>query len=262
MANDKFENSEKLKKEAYELEQKRVAAETERYRKELSDQRILKFEDYLAKVRRSCVTKDEKGNDVLLWDKVLHEAHRYIHSGQESYNDWRSAMMSLLALYSLMVDAASGSIKSTLAPSVLTKLVGVREQALYPLRDKIMDKLRGEPRVDIPAMVHDVAMGDDNKLQIAPLKGIDGRSTQFTGADMQTVDLNPTFRSLVSLWLKDQGYEPGVEDGTYVNKAHGTADYNKVLTKEKFNELKDDKTHGLDAFLEENVELQFSPSPR
>ncbi|MGC1182863.1 hypothetical protein [Legionella sp.] len=224
---------------------------TRKHRQELRNLREQQDADNLSNLSKKRVKTDKQGQEISLWDELAHKADEAVHSEQHAYHDWRAAMMSLLAMYSLLVKAVSEELDVKIKPPITVLKQLVREEVLYPLKDRIVDAVRGQPRVDLPKLIHSVTMSDDNKLMIDDVK---------CAGSKPIPEFNPAFRTLVSLWLNDQGYEPAAEDTYTTNDAHKTE-----LTKERFEELKNSKEFGLNTFLEENVNLQFkdstSPTP-
>lgn len=251
MSEGKFEEKAQVK-EDMQKELLKEATERDLTASQILKEKILAdrqawWQEYMADLER----KGKNREGVTLWEQLDHEADKVLHAEQHAYNDWRSAMMSLLALFSLMVKAGSHSLETVVAQNeMITSARLAARAALVQVKDKILDTLRGNPRVDLPALIHDVKMTDDNKIDFGALKRSD---------DLQsTPTLNEGFQTLIALWLHDQGYEPGSIENTYV-----TADENKtLLTKEKFLELKNSPEHGLNKFLEETVDLEFREGPR
>lgn len=160
--------------------------------------------------------------------------------------------------------------------SLRATIASIPKQALNPFviknalvefahtgKDKIVDKLRGDPRINIPTLVHDVSMDENNQLQIGGFKTAN-KGTDFNVLNEkqeEVASLKNEFDTLVKLWLNTNHYMK-MNDGTYVNNDADSPDYNKVLTKEKFEELKNDAEHGLNHFLETNSDVRFSPGAK
>lgn len=215
-------------------------------RGKLQEQRMARDLDALAALKEKGFTTDERGNKITLWQDALHAAEKAINAEQNAYNDWRSAMMALLSMYAKMVKAISHRFEEARRPYTDKIVQTIREGVLYPLKDKIMDKIKGDPDIKLDTLVHDIKMSEDNKLMIGDIK-CDGAQPD--------PGFKPAVATLVGIWLRDQGYELAPDD-TYV-----TADDNKtVLTAEKFKELKEDETNGLDAFIKANTKLESRPT--
>lgn len=237
-----------IKKQAEEKATLDALSAAQKYRNDMASRRMQHDEDVEKELKEKGFTLDERGNQVTLWKKLMRTADHAINEGQHAYQDWRSSMLSLLEIYSQLLKAISQSRDELLSPVTKTMKQMFREQVFYPLKDKIMDAIRGEPRGDLPTLVHDLSMSDDNKLKIGEIKFGDDSRPDSPG------EFNNAFATLVTLWLKDHDYELAA-DNTFV-----TADAHKtVLTKEKFEELKDDKDKGLNAFLGLNTQLEFRP---
>lgn len=208
--------------------------------------------DRIGKLRQGGYTKDEHGQQVTLWENVLRQAERAIHSEQNSYNDWRSAMMSLLTMYSGMVKASNQASSEWLAPTFTQIKQVVRDSLAIPLKDKFLDFLKGDPKVDLPLLIHKTTLTDDNKLDL-------GLSS--SDANEMSEELKRSFEMLVDLWLVDNGYSakeagPG-EDKEAVKGIYVKSGTDEVLTKDAFVKLKEDEEHGLDQFLNADTKLRF-----
>ncbi|EHL30157.1 hypothetical protein [Legionella drancourtii] len=242
-----------IKKNAEEHAMQATLIAKQKLRNDEANRRMRSDEDLDKELKDKGFTTDERGNMITLWKKLMREAERAINEGQHAYNDWRSSMMSLLELCSLFLKALSQSRDELLNPVTKIMKQTFREQVLYPLKDKIMDAIRGQPRGDLPTLVHDLTMSDDNKLKIGEITFGDG--SRPTSDDPNNLEkFNNAFATLVTLWLKDNGYELAA-DNTFVT----TDEHQTVLTKEKFEELKDDEGNGLNAFLDLNTQLEFRP---
>lgn len=258
MAND-YDDERNVKtanaKKAIQDEALRIATAKEidaatSYRKQLEDARQKADMDAFAKLKKEGSTYDKDGREITPWDKLMEKTEQVLHSEQHAYNDWRSAMMSLLSLYAMFVDAAHHSLEVLMSPLTIAIKQGLRDKGLIPLKDKVMDFIRGDHRVDLPALVQNVTLSDDNKLDFGTLnRANDGIALEGTSTE--------GFRTLVTLWLNDVGYEPANEEGMYVTKDEPRT----ILTKERFNELKSSDVNGLNKFLEESIELEVKSSP-
>lgn len=238
---------ETIKKIAEQKAEQDALNAAQKYRNDMVHRRLALDADNAQKLKEKGYTTDERGNKTTLWEKLDRAADSAINEGQHAYQDWRSSMMSLLELCSLLLKAASQSRKELFSPA---KQI-LRESILYPLKDKCADALRGRPRGDLPELIHDLTMSDDHKLKIGNLKfGDDSDPTSTADASQ----FNAAFSTLATLWLKDQGYELAADDTFVKADEHKT-----VLTKEKLEELKNDPENGLNAFLEKDNELEFRP---
>ncbi len=245
------------------LATERDIAAAQAYRQRLMAARQSADLDAISQLKQAGMTHDEHGREITLWDKLVRDADRAIHSEQNSYNDWRSAMMSLWSLYSTLFDALSNSLAVIASPYTTQAKQLLRDQFLVPFKDKLVDKLLGNPRVDLPALIHDVSLNDQNQLVIGDLErsdkaneGLINRKETVELVEEKTANLNQGFKTLVALWLKEHDYEPGA-DGTFVK----TTGDRGVLTKAAFETLRDDPEDGLGKFLGVETELQYRPRP-
>lgn len=238
---------ETIKKLAEQKAEQDAINTMQKYRNDMANRRLAMDEDNAQRLKEKGSTTDERGNKTTLWEKLERAADSAINEGQHAYQDWRSSMMSLLELCSLFLKAASQSRDELLSPATKVVKQLFREKVLYPLKDKCLDAIRGQPRGDLPELLHDVTMSDDHKLKIGDITFGDK-----SGANVP--EFNSAFVTLVNLWLKDNNYELSA-DNTYVS-----ADEHKiVLTKEVFEKLKEDPEKGLNAFLGKDNELEFRP---
>lgn len=180
-----------------------------------------------------------------------------IGSGQEAFNDWRSAMMSLLSLYMTLVEAIAADINTPIYKGFYGAK-GQIHQLLEQGKGMIAEKLRSA-HIDMPNMVHDVTMGDDNKLNIGALKDIHGHDySQEQNPDVPGETMQHLFDKLVKLWLRTHDYVPaGNLEGHYVHNATG-----QPLTKADFEIMKNDPDTGLDKFFNTDNELHYSSAMR
>lgn len=215
--------------------------------------------DAIAKLRQGGSTTDEHGRQVTLWENVLRQADRAIHSEQNSYNDWRSAMMSLLTLYSGMVKASDQASSEWLAPTFTFIKQVVRDNLAVPLKDKFLDMLKGDPKVNLPLLIHQASLTDDNKLNLG-LSRSDGVA-QMSMDDKDQNRIKNSFDSLVNLWLLENGFSPKEagpgEDKDAVKGLYVRTGTDEIMTKAEFTALKDDEEHGLAQFLEADTALRF-----
>lgn len=216
------------------------------------------WKDYLAKLDRNLIAREEKGGSVTHWDAVQEAIDKASHIEQNSYHDWRSAMMAILDMCSILNRAIGADVDKAFAS---TGLVSTASSGFLSVADRaknyLMDKISGAKLgFDLPTLAHSLKMGADNKIDFGSLKGFDDElNTQ--GHDKE--ELNNSFRALVSLWLAEKGYTPVAgKDGVYENLAvRDLSDPTRYLTTEKFDELKNDD---LDEFLKNNTDLEFRPS--
>jgi hypothetical protein len=243
-----IEEAERLKQQVKTKEEEKALAAQDAYRKDLANKRALQDLDHAAQLRQKGYTTDRStGKPITLWEDLNQAASSAANSEQHAYNDWRSAMMSLLSLYAKFVKTLSHSVDETLQPAKDKIAQTVREHIFYPIKDKFMDLIRSKPDIDLPALVHNVKMSDEGKLVVGDVV-CDGHNPDR--------DINRSFETLVNLWLVEKGYVPGPDDTYVSNDEHKTP-----LTKEMFNHLKDDNNNGLNAFFENHVDLQIRQGP-
>lgn len=252
MAQDKtteekiIEEKTHMDKEATKLAQEKALSlkSSVEYKKKIQEERNAAIMDEIAQIAaKGKYMKD--GRECTLWDRLKEEADEATSPKQFAYHDWRSAMMSLLALCSALVDAGNQTLHETISP-VTTPLKHSIKNYIWDTKDYILDKLRGDPRVVLPTLIHDVKINDDNKLEL---------SLQRDDKEANMGGLNNSFRTLITLWLDQHGYEAHPEhEGVYVNK-----ESREPLTSQQFRELKDASLHEFLGDLD--LEFRAAPTP-
>lgn len=212
--------------------------------------------DEIDKIKKQAVERyDEKGRAITKQDIFLDKLKSVMGSEQSSIHDWKSSMMALTSVLSAFVAATNQEVNEKTAPYIVP-LKHALKNGVIDMKDTLLDKLRGNPRVDLPTLVHDVTIGKGNKLEVKLLAGDEELKA--------TENLPQGLRTLVSLWLNERGYEidPNNEKGFRTKEGH------EPLTAEAFDELKNDPGNGLNEFLNRASEVQYrqeldtdSPSP-
>ncbi|MBN9229740.1 MAG: hypothetical protein BGO90_03695 [Legionella sp. 40-6] len=256
----------KLNDKAYQIKREQFNAEEAQTRAMKQRLRQAKDMDTLDGIINKIKQVDKDG--LTEWDRFGNDSNRLLNSQQNNTMQWQSHMADLLAILSDLVPLLQKSLKASIAsipkkelnPFVLKNAL---KEFVYSTKDKIVDKLRGDPRINIPTLVHDVSMNENNQIQIGGFKTASkGEDFNLVNADNKEIDsLKDEFDTVVKLWLNTNHYIK-MNDGTYVNYDTNSPDYNQVLTKQKFEELKNNPEHGLDHFLETNSELKFSPGAK
>lgn len=181
---------------------------------------------------------DKEGNLVTFWQSAMRKAEEAIGADVMSYNDWRAAMMSVVTMSYALSKAIHHSIK--------TEAFFPLRSGLIKLKNVVLDRLTGDPEVDLPVLQHFVQLTDEGKLKIE-LTRSDNRNEKGV--------LDELFEKGIVMWLKDLGYLPNREDG----KEGTFIDANNVpLNKAKFEQLKNDPDHGLNHFLTEYTDVECS----
>lgn len=231
------EKLEQIKKE--ELNQK-IAEEL----RQLSEQREAARMHAMDELMKKSYITNSQGQKTTLWNMLDEEVHKAINSGElMSFNDFRAALMSLIHLYGLLVDALNQTEVEWLQKLEFL----VSENLAFPAIDAIKKRFRNDPEIVLPALQHNVSYSDDNKLNIAPLIRSD-----YPNRLSQALD--DVFKESVVFWLQGLGYEKNASNpGTFLNTRTGA-----VLDKDTFNALKDDSEHGLDNFLKGHTQVQCS----
>ncbi|KTC93277.1 hypothetical protein [Legionella cincinnatiensis] len=231
---------------------------------------------------------DDKGNAITYWDEVNRLADEAMKPEQNSYQDYRAAMMSLLNMFGKMNKAIAVSREQTFGEFynkyVYEKNEDPLGKAWIKLKSNMRDAIKGDADIDLPTLHHNVTF-KDGKLNVAPLTRKDGAPLvvyerdekgnikyeidQETGKPKlddknQPIKIiskephpaNEAFKALVDAWLIENNYQivPG-EPNKHMNPTTG-----KYLDEEAFNSLKPT----LVEFLKNpaNAELTFEEEPQ
>lgn len=238
-------STEEIKKELQRIREEEefqfISAKKQRIMEERALQ-AARDQDELVKGRTH---KDpQSGQEVAHWDDAMRKAEAAVNSEVMSYNDWRAAMMGLLTMYGAMNKGLHQSIGETVHSPLATL---IKQGIIYPLGDKIKDKLTGNPEIDLPMLQHEVSFSNDNKLVINPLTRSD------KGAEKGQLD--KLFEKGIRLWLENAGYTPDPADNAKFIDENGVQ-----LDKAAFDALKSDPVQGLEHFLKEySPEVEFRP---
>lgn len=217
-------------------------------KKELQDKVDAERAAHDAQARDKLLNKrtitNEQGQKTTLWEESERLADRALHDSVQAYNDWRSAMMELIKMFTALnkAIAQSGSEATATVMGMATQL----GREFYD--NKIAPKFT---ELDLPDLQHAVSYTDDNKIKFESLGRSDGIATHMDDA------LNKKYREGINLWLAERGYKPDDSDpGAYVS-TQGPA----KLTATQFNLMKDNVDHGLDRFLAGETDVKFTPRP-
>lgn len=239
-----LEKDQKLKKQVTE---KLQAEKTAEYKKKLVEERETDRLRQIEEIKKGRTYIDpDSGHEVDRWKEVMRKAEKVVNEAAMSYNDWRASMSSLISLCTYLNLAISQS-KNELLTHVGYGLLSVGRMAYDPLKEK----LSGQPEITLPDLQYLVECSDDNKIGIKSLQ-------RFEGDDLGA-SINETFKAGFDKWLGDLNYKESDEPGKWVEKDTG-----EVLTKERFNELKNDPARGLGAILSDHFDLNLEerPSPK
>jgi len=240
------EELEKVKKQNMEIE-----AESNRQKER---QQRLSDKSSLEKVRAKLKIIDPRsGKEIDRWTKVINDAEEALDPKQTTYNDWRSAMTSLLAMYSELNEAISLS-RQEFVLLIPTPIPGMTEISLanslqevttVPLSGYIKKLFQGKEKIELPDLQHNVQF-ENNKLKIDPLVPSD---KNIKGLDT----LDDLFKEGVRRWLDEQDYEPHPKDKDKFIHKHTRAE----LTDNGFKALQDDENTSLASFLERETGLRM-----
>lgn len=235
-----------MKKKFQEMREEQAMAESN---KKLLEERALSKAKSIDSLRKGRKSTNEHGQEIDLWEEVNKKAKLATNlDNVMSYNDWRSAMMALLAMYFTLCKALSQSRSEVFAEighGALDKIV----QGYTKLR-----QYGPKPDVVLPALSHSVSFNDKNEIQFDKLE------LETSDGSLLDGSLDSFFQKGIVAWLDKCGYEPSKENpNKFLSKEDGSE-----LTKAEFDELKNDEGKGLAAYLSDRFDLQITqrPSPR
>ncbi|KTD62746.1 hypothetical protein [Legionella shakespearei] len=231
----------------------------------------------------------QSGREIVLWDEAWRLADAAHHSEVRAYDDWRAAMLGLLTMYGMLNKALNQEFKemrSNIGDSVMTgttlgdipvfgdalNVIPTYGPALAAIKtpgaldgcdaltDFLSDKFGAAQEIPLPVLQHKVQFSDDGKLVIDKLTrsdNIDNTAPAPTpeGAP-KAKSLDDYFSEAVHEWLAEEGYKPSATNPAKFVNSSGAE-----LTQKAFEELRDNKDHGLNHFLKVNLpNMEFRPS--
>lgn len=267
-----------MQNELLRIREEEIKAALEAYKLKAKEDRAIAVaaeQDRIAK--EGIIGVDQKGNPIDIWNPVREKIESALASERLGYQDWQAAMTSTFDLMVNLSKALTHTRKELItgplgialvngvqltdpffietvpkflgipSPGPVIPLPGLAD-AYDPLMEKIKSTFIGNPEVDLPVLEHSVQFNEKNELDIKPLIRSDN------------VDLAPgnkldqLFEKGVVAWLDKIGYtrKPGTKN-EFIDKIDGTA-----LTKDLFENKKEDPNQGLHAFLTDRFVLSFS----
>ncbi|MDR3502548.1 MAG: hypothetical protein P4L79_08190 [Legionella sp.] len=202
-------------------------------KKRADELRDAAIKDEIDKIMKDAVERydPKKGTSITKQAIFEDKLKSVMGSEQSSIHDWKSSMMALTSVLSAFVAAVNQDVNELTAP-YLVPLKHALKNGVIDMKDTLLNKLRGDPRVDLPTLVHDVKIGKGNKLEVKLHAGGEMMRPQEHGA-------------LVAQWLNERGLErdPDNMDGFRTKEGH------QPLPADVFNKLKNDPNNGLNEFL-------------
>lgn len=277
MAKTEQEMREELLRIRKEEENKKIEAERQAL---IADREMAQAEAYDDLIKGRTYT-DPQGREVVLWDEAWRLADAAHNSEVRAYDDWRAAMLGLLTMYSMLNKALSqefAEMRSNILDVVMTgttlgdipvfgdalkliptygpALAAIPTPGLLTTGDAIInfvkDKLGADPEIALPALMHNVNFSDDGDLVIDKLIRSDNIANTAPAPTPENApkakSIDDYFSEAVHEWLAEEGYNPSAANSSKFVNSSGAA-----LTKEAFNQLKDDPDHGLSHFLKINL---------
>lgn len=244
---------------------KALADEIAEKQKKDNDERQAKMREALNServARRAETDMTNRREADRLWEISNKSAQDLINSGAQAYADYIASSQEIVKSLITLVDAMSARLPiSKLLRDVALRPAGkIIDARIDMLVDKVSDIFSSSPAatpVPMPTLQHNIEMGDDNKLNLfrdSNPQMVDAAKVAVSRDD--NLELHPVHKEKIGThilyWLKQQGYEPGSEPGTFKNAADDTP-----LTKDAFARLRDDPVNGLGASLKTKFGLNF-----
>lgn len=241
MAEKDLELQNQLAEIRKEEHQKEIALMKEKIRKDRENASQIAAEEIAkGRVKR----RDDKGNEITLWDDAMSKADEALKAEQLTYQDWRAAMFVLLSMSAALAEALTQSRKENIDGPLIDMIM---HGVVYKVYDKIEDAFSKAPEEILPELQYLVESNESNEIVIHPLERSDG--INLNGK------LDGTFEKGVQLWLSELGYTP-----TNANPKQYEDQNGHLLDTETFNTLKNDQSHGLHAFLTDHFEVPLKPA--
>ncbi|WP_058535011.1 hypothetical protein [Legionella saoudiensis] len=233
-----------MDKEARRLAEDNAIKASQAGRQQLDDLRRAAIAEEIEALKKKAVLgTDKEGRQITKQSVFEDKLKQVMGSEQSSIHDWKSSMMALISVLSAFVEAVNQEVNEKTAP-VIVPLKHALKNGIIDMKDTLLDKLRGDPRVNMPTLVTDIKLDANNKLAV---------NIHAFGKDLDSEEKLPQgLRTLTALWLQEQGYVPD-DVGGFLNK-----ETREPLTAETFNELKNHPEDGLNAFLNRSSKVQYS----
>lgn len=252
-------NKEDLKKEGDLLNQSLKDDEINRFRKKQSEMKA-------EALSHAVQSRSEESRQVQLqadkeWE-TLRKMTSEAKEPQKGYDNWLASMSSVLAICrQLQLALSLDNPLRSLVRTVYQTIAPYGGMAWDKFSDTINNALSDDPAVTLPNLMHFVEYTPQNTLKVESLTDNLTRSDGKPFTQEQKQILDQSFPAGVKLWLDQNDYTPDpAVPGHYVHKVSGTE-----LTKDKFEELRDDPHVGLNTFLSGSFQLnvkQASEPPR
>ncbi|AUH73129.1 hypothetical protein [Legionella sainthelensi] len=281
------EAQEKSAKAAEEFRREENERITQDYQNAQMLKRRMEYAQAMEELRNKHILHKGTQQETTLWEEVNRLADEAMKPEQNSYQDYRASMMSLLNMFGKMNKAINVSVDQTFG-EFYNKYVYEKNEdpigkAWLKLKSNMRDALKGDPNIDLPTLHHNVTF-KDGKLDVASLTRKDGaplvvyerdekgnlkyEMDEKTGKPKlddknQPIKIpssephpaNEAFRALIDAWLIENDFQPVPgEPNKYMNPTTG-----KYLDEDTFNSLKP----SLAEFLKNpaNAELTIEETP-
>ncbi|WP_115707289.1 hypothetical protein [Legionella sainthelensi] len=252
------EAQEKSAKAAEEFRREENERITQDYQNAQMLKRRMEYAQAMEELRNKHILHKGTKQETTLWEEINRLADEAMKPEQNSYQDYRAAMMSLLNMFGKMNKAIAVSREQTFGEFYNKYIYENKEdpigKAWLKLKSYMRDGLKGDPNIDLPTLHHNVTF-KDGKLDVASLTRKDGaplvvyerdekgnlkyEMDEKTGKrklddknqpikipSSEPHPANEAFRALIDAWLIEHDYykvenEPGKyksPDGKYLDE--------------------------------------------
>lgn len=236
---------EKMRDELIALETQRIKERNAQQRRALADIQMQKEmgENEMERKKEFDQIQEEAGKMQV----------RFKEEALKGYDTWYSTILDLASASFMLVKLGKSGLGLVIDP--------ILDQIKMGLRVKFEDKIEEDPKITLPKLEHYLQLKDDNTIDMSSFKDSLRRADedQLSPADKEAFNrfkdtyVN-TLKQGADMWLASHGYvpQPGSPD-KYHNPATG-----EELTKETFEALRNDPATGLNAFLSNHYDMEFS----
>ncbi|ARB91331.1 hypothetical protein [Legionella longbeachae] len=279
------EKSAKAAEELRRQENERIAQD---YQNAQMLKRRMEYAMAMEELRNKHILHKGTQQETTLWDEVNRLADEAMKPEQNSYQDYRASMMSLLNMFGKLNKAMNVSVDQTFG-ELYNKYVYEKNEdpigkAWIKFKSNLRDSIKGDADIDLPTLHHNVTF-TDGKLNVAPLtrkdgaplvvyerdeKGdvkykiddktgkpeLDDKNNPIKIVSNKPHPANEAFKALIDAWLIENDYHlVAGETNVYINPKNG-----KYLDEDTFNSLKP----SLAEFLKNpaNAELTIEEEPQ
>jgi len=228
----------------------------EQFNDRLKEQALIKAQVRgISAAERKGVHEQESATADKAWEDLANHANDLIAKGQQGYDSWVAAMSQIVVMSKKLAEALN---KSDILGTILTKIY---ETIAIPIGHGLVDihdYFRPETPVTDPLPTYQLPLEftDEDTLD---LEGFHKNVKRSDGKPVSTTQLELLDAGIVA-WLHENHFQPLPNNK---NVFVSTTDPTQQLTREGFNEIRDDPANGLNRFMSGQFQMSFdTPSPR